>query len=75
MLCPYCNKEMVSGFLYGDRYRSTWLTEKEGLAFGLFATGGERIGRRGFFTPPKIKADRCLACRKIIIDLDEQEQE
>ena len=75
MNCPYCNKEMVSGALYADSYRPTWLTDRQGLAYGLFATGGEPIGKRSWFAPSKIKAARCMTCDKIIIDLNDQESD
>ena len=43
MKCPYCNEEMIKGFLYGDRYALKWLPENKKLLFGIWAKGGIKV--------------------------------
>ncbi len=69
--CPYCKKELISGFIYGDRYALKWLPEEKKLTGGIFAFGGERIGTKGHLKRPRVKGYKCTSCNKIVIDLNE----
>lgn len=71
MNCPYCQSELIPGFIYGDRYALKWLPEDKPLAGGIFAVGGEQIGTKSPFSRPRVKGYKCNNCNKIIIDLDE----
>ena len=71
MKCPYCNEEMMKGFVYGDRYTLKWLPEKKGLLFGIWAIDGIKLGTGGVFSArPRAEADMCQSCKKILIDMD-----
>lgn len=71
MKCPYCNGEMMKGFVYGDRYSLKWLPEKKGLLFGIWAVDGIKLGTGGvFFARPRVEANMCKSCKKILIDMD-----
>jgi len=64
---------MLSGHLYGDRYASVWMPDGKKLFLGIFALGGEPVGKKKRCSRQKIRANKCPACRKIIIDLDDPE--
>jgi len=71
MKCPWCNKDMTPGKLYGDRVSLKWLNEDQRLALGFWAIGGDKVGhngRLGGFGRPRAEGHRCLACKKIVID-------
>ena len=72
MKCPWCNKDMTPGKLYGDRYSLKWLNEDQKLTLGIWALGGDIIGHAsvlgGIFGRPYAVGHRCLACKKIVID-------
>ena len=72
MNCPFCNEEMRNGYIYGDRYPLKWLPEKKNLVLGLWAMGGDTLGEGGFVDRPRVKANKCNACNKLIIDLNEE---
>lgn len=41
MRCPYCNKDMKKGIIYGDRYKLKWIPEEKdkGLFLQAFIKG------------------------------------
>lgn len=71
MECPYCQHEMIAGYIYGERGDLNWCSEEtEPSALSkVFGFGGEIISRRGIMIP-KINCYRCNQCNKIIINLD-----
>lgn len=71
MQCPYCNGEMVKGYIYGDRYRLKWLPEDKKLLLGIWASGGIQLGTTGMLGRPKVEAYMCESCKKMIIDTNE----
>jgi len=72
MRCPWCESEMVSGYLMGDRYRAKWLPDSSHLLLGIWAVGGQPIGKMRF-SRQRIKAHKCGACARIVIDLKDPE--
>lgn len=69
MKCPYCDREMAKGNIYGDRYKLKWLPEVKRLFMGIWAKAGIELGQRGgLFGRPKVEAFMCNACHKFIID-------
>lgn len=68
MQCPYCGKEMVKGYIYGDRYRLKWLPEDKKLLMGIWANGGVSLGTAGILGRPKVETYMCESCKKLIID-------
>lgn len=71
MECPYCNGEMIKGYIYGDNYKMKWLPEDKGLFLGIWAKGGIGLGEVGWVGRPKIKSYMCKNCNKIIIDVEQ----
>lgn len=65
--CPSCGAEMEEGFLGVETNELTppsWFKKKS-----LTGSGGEKIGSRWSLSGlTYMEADRCMACRKIIID-------
>ena len=68
--CPYCNKEMVEGNIYGDRYDLKWLPITKKLLLGIFARGGislvTEVSKYGL--KPMIRTYMCEDCGKFIIN-------
>ena len=69
MKCPYCNEEMVKGYIYGDRWMLKWLPEEKDLLFGIWAKGGIKLGEETGIRP-SVETYMCRACNKFIIDLN-----
>ena len=73
MNCPYSDKQMQSGYLYGDRITSKWMPDSKELFMGLVAVDGEPVGQKRYLTRQRIRASKCQKCKKIIIDLNDPE--
>ena len=69
MKCPYCNKEMINGYIYGDRYKLKWLPKEKKLFLGIWAVGSIELGEGGGLGRPKVKTSMCHGCGKFIIDI------
>lgn len=72
MKCPYCEKEMIPGAIYGDRYRMKWMPKDKKLILGIWAHDSIPLGETGFLSRPQIKASYCESCKKMIIDVKEE---
>ena len=59
MKCPYCNEEMIKGFIYGDRYKLKWLPEEKKLFLGIWAKGGTELGEDAGIGRSKVEAYMC----------------
>ncbi len=70
MECPYCQRELVEGYIYGDRYLLKWLPANKKLFLGL-ACGSEKLPNVENSFRPKVRAYRCYECKKMIIDLEQ----
>ncbi|NOW90343.1 hypothetical protein BCD91_002366 [Clostridium beijerinckii] len=71
MICPYCNVEMIKGYIYGDRYALKWLPEEKKLFLGIWAKGGIVLGNgdiKGIGGRPTVESYMCHNCNKLIID-------
>ena len=64
MNCPYCGEEMEAGTIQSNG--STLLFAVREYAFLKLARDGDVQLARGFDS--SVPADRCPACKKIIID-------
>jgi hypothetical protein len=73
MECPYCNREMTKGYVYGDRYKLKWLPEDKKLFLGIWANGGVELGQGGNIGRARVKSYMCRSCNKIIIDVEKQD--
>lgn len=67
MKCPYCNSELIKGYIYGDRYSLKWLEADKNLFLGVFAKGALTIGDQKSMRP-KVTANKCTHCKKMIVD-------
>lgn len=65
-VCPYCNNELVKGFVDGGKFFFRWHDEKMGFFEKNTIFGGEVLSESNL-----IKSYRCRICNKIIINLNE----
>lgn len=76
MNCPFCNKPMTLGRLYGAQYVHKWLPTPKRLFLGIWAIGAERIDSRStrqrITVRPFADGHKCKACQKIVLDVKEQ---
>lgn len=68
MECPYCKKELIEGYIYGDRYSLKWLPADKKLFLGI-AIGSEELPHVESSFRPKVRAFKCYECKKMIIEL------
>lgn len=69
MNCPYCNKEMESGFLKTSHHVS-WGKEKE-LGLNQDDILLTKNNLETFFKGQFIKSHYCSDCKKILVSLEE----
>lgn len=69
MKCPYCNKEMIKGYIYGYKYSLKWLPEEKDLLLGIWAKDSIELGDDHEMGRPKVEAHMCSECGKYIIDI------
>lgn len=74
MKCPYCKRNMVHGTLVGSRGDMTWYNSEEKTNYfsRIFTSCGETIARVEM-TSSQVKGYRCYECKKLIIDLKDEE--
>lgn len=76
MNCPYCNKKLISGFIYGGGYGVRkgiiWLPENIEPTLEAWVFESEKLNKNNFLSEAKVKSYKCSNCRKIIIDLDDE---
>ena len=60
MKCPYCDREMLKGDIYGNRVELKWVAKDahKGIMHALFKGGS-----------PKIETYKCIHCNKFISDI------
>lgn len=73
MKCPYCLLEMQKGNIHGQKYSLSWLPEDEDPPFFVFTQKGIPLGERSIFQTPKVQAFYCPFCKKIMVDLKNEE--
>ena len=67
MKCPYCNEDMKTGKIHGDRYSLKWIPKEKNIGILYpFAKGVKLVDENSFNS---IEADLCESCKKVIIDL------
>ncbi|WP_432664476.1 PF20097 family protein [Wukongibacter baidiensis] len=73
MKCPYCNKDMISGTVKSSR-GLTWQgsEDKTNKILDFIFVTGEPIVRAGL-DGLNVEGYRCLECKKLIIDLKDEE--
>lgn len=68
MICPYCDKVMVAGTMYGDDYKMKWMPASKKLILGIWAMGAKKVGKGGLIGRANLPAHFCASCKKIIVD-------
>lgn len=68
MKCPYCQKELIEGHIYGDMYSLKWLPSDKKLFFGV-AIGSEVLPSVENSLRPKVRAHKYHEYQKLIVDL------
>lgn len=71
MKCPYCQNEMIPGSIYGDRYSLKWMPKGQKLIMGIWAHDPIILSEPGVLGRPRVNADYCDKCEKMIIDVKE----
>lgn len=67
MKCPYCNEDMIQGYIYGDRYALKWSSQK--LFLGLWVQNAIKLGNfDDHFSRPRVETYSCNPCKKMIIN-------
>ncbi|MDF2485493.1 MAG: hypothetical protein K0R46_1661 [Herbinix sp.] len=78
MKCPYCGDEMASGCITGDgRMPFQWYPDSD-MQKGFWdriTTMHEVLAKASIITKTKLRGYQCLACKKIIIDMEETASE
>jgi hypothetical protein len=72
MKCPYCEKEMISGTIYGDRYRMGWMPKNKKLILAIWMNKPIKLGEWYGFGRSRVDADYCYNCKKMIIDVKDK---
>lgn len=67
MICPLCNKEMLSGFIPTNSIE--WIPEDRTakIKYGKEKKNGFRVGKHNFLNYKKQSAEFCPICDRIII--------
>ena len=75
MNCPYCGKELITGFIYGGSYGVNhslrWLPATKEPTLANLELDSVTLSKNRFASQPNVKSYRCNDCRKMIIDLNE----
>lgn len=72
--CPICGGAAEAGCVYGRDggwFGLQWRAGEPGVA-GNFMTGlgvGDTVGEHGLFSGPFARGIRCLACRRIVLEI------
>ena len=76
MTCPYCNKDLIEGYIYSPRTLS-WTTGKLKTfsEYSLTKEGNVVLSETGLIHPAKVIAYNCSSCKKIIISYGDDEQQ
>ena len=74
MLCPYCQKEMALGYIQ-CRDGLTWTPRRQPIAaLSSFGRDAVPLSNTAAENNRTVHAYHCAACRKVLIDYDEQSQ-
>ncbi|MBE6918439.1 MAG: hypothetical protein E7469_01995 [Ruminococcaceae bacterium] len=74
MLCPYCQKEMVLGYIQ-CRDGLHWTPRRQPVAaLSCFGRGSVPLSNGAADNSRTVFAHRCAACQKIIIDCSEHQR-
>lgn len=74
MNCPYCTKEMESGYLLSPR--QIWYSKSDcvfGMGLGVINRDEITLDSK-FWDGASVKAFYCQDCKKIIVNLDDNER-
>lgn len=75
--CPYCKKEMKKGFVEGSgRDDLIWVeeNEKRSLNDKILRDKCVVLEKWNFWTKTRVAANYCEGCRKVIIDVPDNEE-
>lgn len=70
--CPWCGKTMEKGYLICGRGLIQWTKVKPGAILGSLFTEAVTISDEGILNSYKT-SHMCAACRKLVVDVPEQE--
>ena len=65
MKCPYCDQEMIAGYIQSQR--KVYFTREKRR---LLPSGGDTVLTRHNLMLPIARAYQCGACRKVIVDYE-----
>ena len=69
--CPYCNGELIPGYIYSDKYSLRWFDVENSIYSALLPFTGQKISyRESGIGKSKVKSYKCTTCNKLIIDLN-----
>lgn len=68
MVCPYCNENMESGVIHGDRYSIKWIPQEKdkGIFLSPFIKGIKLSDKS---SSNSVEAYFCNQCDKVVINL------
>ena len=69
MLCPWCNQEMVEGFLQSGRGAIFAQEIKEGSVLAR-KEGEVNLLTFHFWTAPRAPAWHCARCKRVVVEYD-----
>ncbi|MPM35144.1 hypothetical protein SDC9_81734 [bioreactor metagenome] len=73
MNCPYWDKRLIEGYIYGSRVPLVWMQKDSKPFLGLFPNEAETLEDRdnkSLFSVPRVKAYKCSECKKLIVNLE-----
>lgn len=76
--CPYCKRDMKKGFVEGDgRNDLIWVEESEKRNFldNMLRKKCVMLAKRGIWVKSSIEAYYCEDCKKVIIDVTDNEED
>ena len=79
MKCPYCKKEMASGYIPNGQQPVQWLPDGEKPSFFSFSTSEKGIALNNKFSPLKANGYKaiaycCIGCGIVLAPTEHAEQ-
>lgn len=71
MICPYCNKEMLKGFIPANKICVSWLpigTKENFIVYNPSKYNGIKLTNNPIFKNEEVIAYNCSNCKKVIVD-------
>lgn len=73
MVCPYCKKEMLNGYIPASKMALMWIPDNEKVPPTIFnkTSGGVNLTKVPFWRIQKAKSYYCSDCKIVIVPLTE----